>query len=301
MDRLCCLARAALLSASLLALPLGAQESRFERTVDALQLAEAPLRADFASIALAELSEIYLAEADLARSESRLAAGDTDLFHWARAVEQFAEQLLLVQEDVSIGLPVELRRYYREVPAVYVAGRTVMLAHPRQAQQAAFEQRVLARFCAGAPCTRLTGGGEPTAPIPVAPPMAVPAWEFSAAGPLCRYRGLTVQFASAADLARQRTRCVALVTEAEALAAELAWQSRHGVDISWNALAVSATPLRPEHLVMLNTAGDSLLLSLPVINATPGLLEAIGPWLRTRYGEGEPMPVYLDARSLGWD
>ena len=289
------------LVALLLSASVAADSSRFERTVAALQRAELPLRADFAAIALVELTEIYLAEADLARNEAQVPDGDPALRGWSRAVERFAEQLLLVQEDVAFGLPVELRRHDREVPAVSVAGRTVMLAHPRRTQQAAFEQHVLARFCAAAPCARLTGTQAATAPIPVAPAMVSPNWEFSPNGPLCRYRGLAVQFSANGKLAGQRARCAALMQEAETFAAELAWQARHEVDVTWDALAVSATAHRPEHLVLLNDAGESLLISVPLIHSTPGLLDALTPWLRQRHSAGEPASVQLDAGTLGWD
>ena len=296
-----CRACGVLLVALLMSAAAAADSSRFERTVEALQRAETPLREDFSSIALVELTEIYLAEADLARNEAQALQGDPALRGWSRAVERFAEQLLLVQQDVAIGLPVELRRHDREVPAVSVAGRTVMLAHPRRAQQAAFEQRVLARFCTTAPCTRLTGTEAATAPIPVAPSPMSPSWEFSPSGPLCRYRGLAVQFSAGGNLAAQRARCDALMLEAETLAAELAWQARHDVEVTWDALAVSATAHRPEHLVLLNQAGDSLLISVPLIHATPGLLDALTPWLRQRHRAGESASVQLDATTFGWN
>ena len=264
-----CRACGVLLVALLMSAAAAADSSRFERTVEALQRAEPPLRADFASIALVELTEIYLAEADLARNEAQALQGDPALRGWSRAVERFAEQLLL--------------------------------AHPRRAQQAAFEQRVLARFCTTAPCTRLTGTEAATAPIPVAPSPMSPSWEFSPSGPLCRYRGLAVQFSAGGNLAAQRARCDALMLEAETLAAELAWQARHDVEVTWDALAVSATAHRPEHLVLLNQAGDSLLISVPLIHATPGLLDALTPWLRQRHRAGERASVQLDATTFGWN
>lgn len=287
--------------AGLLSFSAAAGLSRFERTVDALQQEDAQLRADFAAVALVELTEIYLAEADLARNEALAENGDLELRSWSRAVERFAEQLLLVREDVAFGLPVELRRHYREVPAVSVAGRTVMLAHPRREQQAAFEQRVLERFCTTAPCTRLTGGQAAAPSIPVAPAPVTPAWSFSPDGPLCTYRALAVQFRAGGDLTAQRTRCTALMQEVEVLAAELAWQSRHAVAVDWDALAVRATPHRPEHLVQLNAAGDSLLISVPVIHDTPGLLGALTPWLKQRHAGNGAVPLVLDATAFGWD
>ena len=98
--------------------------SRFDRTAQALQAAEPQLRARFADIALLELTEIYLAEADLARREAESADDAGELIAWSRAVTQYASGLALLLDDIAFGLPVELRLNSPEVPSITVAGRS---------------------------------------------------------------------------------------------------------------------------------------------------------------------------------
>ncbi|RLQ22346.1 hypothetical protein DWB85_08705 [Seongchinamella sediminis] len=279
-----------------------AESSRYERIVQALESAGPELRASFARSALLELTEVYLAEADLARAEARDSAEANRLMSWSRAVERYAAQLALVLDDIAFGYPVALRRYPREVASVSVAGRTIMLAHPRRQQQAVYEQSVLAHFCGQGRCRELLAPGDQQAAIPMSAGRVAPTWEFTAAGPRCSHQALQLAFSAAVDLGRQRALCQQLMAEAELLATELAWQQRHGVAIDWQALAVRAVPRRPEHLVLLNSAGDSLLATLPLVHGSAGLLQQLVPWLRQRFsGEQAPAPVILQASVLGWE
>ena len=278
------------------------EASRFERTVDALVEADDELRHRFANLALMELAEVYLAEADLARSEARDSEKSARLRGWSRAVERYAEQLLLVREDIELGFPVELRSYAREVPSITVAGRTVFLAHPRRSQQGAFEQSVLTQFCTGSTCTALTVENEAgDVPIPMSPGLVNPEWAFSAQGPVCRYRGLSLQFSAAGQLPQQRALCQQLMQESALLATELAWQRRHGVVVDWDSLVLRATPQRPEHVVLLNNAGDSLLITLPLIYSTDGLVKTLVPWLQAYGNRDGPPDMALQAGDLGWE
>ena len=68
------------------------------------------LATEFATVALAELAESFIAEADLARNEAEEATeGSEKLRAWAWGVDQYSEQLLLVMEDVGLGFPVDIR------------------------------------------------------------------------------------------------------------------------------------------------------------------------------------------------
>ena len=288
------------LSADLAAAQVAGPDSRFERIVRALQSAEPALTSEFASTALLELVEVYLAEADLARREAEQASEADRLSSWSRAVEQYAGQLSLVLEDVDLGFPVDLRLHPREAVSVSVGGRTIMLAHPRHGQQPVYEQSVLQGFCGNGLCRTLIDEEEALEPIPMSAALVTPHWEFASSGPRCSYRNLAVSFTQGGSIARQRALCQQLMQEAELLATELAWQQRHKVDIDWEQLSLAPVPLRPEHLVTLNRAGDSLLVSLPLLNGTEGLLAQLTPWLQSRHAEEIPQ-VHLDAGNLGWE
>lgn len=276
--------------------------SRFQRTVNYLQDAIPEEKADFALVALTELAAVYIAEADLARSQAA-GKGDTArsrLWGWSVAVDQYASQLLLVLDDVEQGFPVELRPGEHGDVTLTVADRVVMLGHPRPDQQAAYEQRVLMDFCGGRDCERITVSETAQAPVPLSSARASPLWNFTERGPICSSEGLEVHFQSSENLSTLRGLCEQLIVEATALAGELAWQSRHGVAIDWDGLVASATPGRPEHLLRVNAAGDSVLLTMPLLYASANLLADIKPWLYARVtGEGSAA-VRLHAADYDW-
>ena len=275
--------------------------TRYQRTVDALQLADDSLRGRFATTALLQLAEVYMAEADLARREAEEVGESAKLRGWSQAVDQYAAQLVLVMDDIELGFPVELRNNPMEVPSVAVGGRVIMLAHPRSGQQPLYEQAVLQAFCTGDTCARLTAELEGHEPIPVSTVQVKPRWEFGPDGPVCRYRGLSLQFSSAGDLAQQRSLCSQLLQEAESLATELAWQRRHGVDIGWGELSSRAVPGKPLHVVQLNGAGESILLPLPILNGTPALLPKLVPWLQGRHRREGHIELRFSADQLVWE
>ena len=276
--------------------------NRYTRTTLALADAPPQWRSDFASKSLLLLAEIYLAESDLAlrEAEDREGAAAAKLRGWSRAVASYGEQLLLVLDDVELGFPVELLPLGDRGVALQIADRTVMLNHPRADQQAAYELRVLAGFCSIRNCNALTPPAEPE-PIPMTPPTVAVDWQFSDDGPVCSSGGVAIQFNSTANLARVRPLCAQALQELLALELELRWQKRHGVTVDYESLDISATPRRPEHLVRLNNNGDSMLLSLPLLHGSEGLLAAVSNWLYQRVETASrSAPLVLTADQFGW-
>jgi hypothetical protein len=259
------------------------------------------LQADFASTALRELAEVYMAEADLARKQARERESGAKLRGWSSAVDQYASQLTLLLEDIELGFPVELQHNGVESITVMVGGRAVILSHPRKDQQVAFEQRVLLDFCRRNDCKVLTAATDTPQPIPVSASRVKPVWTFTETGSVCSHEGIQVLFASAANLSRSRITCKQLLQEMMTLVDEIAWQRRHGVSVQWHELSIRATPQRPEHLVLLNSAGDSILVTIPLIYSSPHLLEDIVPWIKDRAGTKEPAAIRLDAARYGWE
>ena len=276
--------------------------SRFQRTVNYLQDANPAEQADFALIALAELAAVYMAEADLARAQAagQDNSGRAKLWSWSVAVDQYASQLLLLIDDVEQGYPVVLRPGQHGDVTITVADRVVILGHPRPGQQLAYEQRVLMDFCSGHDCERITVADARPEPIPLSAARANPLWTFTDRGPVCSNEGLEVHFSSVENLSALRGLCEQLAVETAALARELSWQTRHGVEIDWDGLAVSATPGRPEHLLRVNAAGDSILLTMPLLYASESLLADIRPWLHARVTGSDSAAVRLDAADYGW-
>ena len=292
----------------LLAWPASAQQeperaperSRYQRIVVSLQSADDDWRATYAEAALSYLAEIYLAEADLARAQATTEeATDPELLGWSRAVEQYANQLLLVQEDVALGFPAEVYPEALGPPRLVVGGRSVILNHPREDQQLVYEQTVLNEFCRRRDCAALLPAEPASAPIPMSAPTVTPEWRFAAAGPICSGSGIAIQFTASAELSRIKPLCRQLLQELGALRNDIRWQQRHGVVVDWDSLAIVPTPQRPDHLVMLNNVGDTTLLSLPVLHTSQGLLVAVTPWLAAPAG-GPAASLELAARDYGW-
>ncbi len=278
--------------------------SRFYRTVLYLGKSAAEEQATFAIAALSQLAEVYMAEADLARAQAQRNQGNdrAKLYGWSVAVDGYANQLLLLLDEIEEGYPVKLLQSSEGAVTVRVAGRAVMLGHPRPGQQAAFEQRVLADFCAGNDCRRMTASTSDAGmqPVPLSRASVSPNWSFSERGSLCAHGGIELHFDSASELAASREFCKELLREAADLAAEFSWQERHGVVIDWTALRITATPRGPQHLIRLNHSGDSVLLSAPLLFSSPGLLDDLRPWLRSQTSGEQVVTVQLSAASYGW-
>jgi hypothetical protein len=278
---------------------VGAQQSRFQRTVQHLQGESPALRADFAAIALGLLGQAYATEARLAGAPGT-AARSNGKRGWALAVSQFARQMPLLVDDIELGFPVHLNIGADRTVAVTVADRTVMLNHPRINQQGAFERDILQSFCATVRCDAFWPADEPAAPIPFTVASITPEWAFTPQGQVCSYRGLGVRFDAARNLANARVICEQFLQEAVTLREELAWQQRHAVIIDWDNLDIQAAPHRPEHMVRLNAAGDTVLVTIPVLYGNPELVASILPWLQQPFAGQSQLRLELDAARFGW-
>lgn len=276
-------------------------QNRFQRTVFVIQHVADETRADFARSALRELTEAYIAEADLARSQAVEKGGSKKLLGWSRAVDRYAAQLLLLLDDIDLGFPAEVAVSGPGGVSVSVAGRVVILTHPRADQQAAFEQRVLRDFCARHDCKSLTASATPGEPIPLSGSQVKARWTFEESGPVCSHEGLALYFGTMHNLARSRSICEQLMREAATLAGEIAWQRRHGVRVDWQRLEIRSTPRRPEHLVVLNAEGDSILATLPLLYGSSVALRDLQPWIDARFSGGSPPVVTLQAARYGWE
>jgi len=280
--------------------PVIRDSSRFQKITLALQDANTKMASEFATTALTILTEIYIAEADLAKNEAKDSEDSGKLVTWAAAVEQYASQLSLMLEDVDTGFPVSISPAGNDFAIIAVAGRFIILNHPRADQQSAFEHRVLGEFCSRENCEKLIPSNESPAPIPVSAPVVSPTWNFTAEGPACSSGGVTVQFSSTGQLASLRSICNQFFQELSSLATEIMWQQRHAVTVDWEVLAIRATPQRPEHTVILNAAGDVILLSLPLLHSSENLLAAVTHWLRAKTLASEEIRLSIDAASYGW-
>ncbi|MEQ9464798.1 MAG: hypothetical protein RJQ10_14135 [Haliea sp.] len=288
-------------------LATAAELSRFQRLAISLVDAEPASRSRFARIALLEMAEIHLAEAGLARNQSTQGSQPERLLGWARAVEGYAGELLRLHEAVEEGVPVAVLPVPIADTGIVVGERSIIISHPRKDQQQVLEQAILQSFCGQEDCLLLLAAQvEPALkPIPETRSSRPPDWSFTASGPVCEQSGLRVRFPMAGarspgSLVQYRSLCRQLFAELQLLVAELRWQQEQGVVPDWSAIVISPIPHRTEHSVVLNGSGDSLLLAVPLLYGTAGLLPRILPWLQSLVASGDPELVLLEAGELGW-
>ncbi|MYM61756.1 hypothetical protein [Pseudomaricurvus sp. HS19] len=268
----------------------------FASTVAALQGADPQWRADFARIALTQLAEAYIHEAELALTDPKLTPGERR--RWSRGVEQYGNQLLFLQMDIEAGQEVNLYMAPATGAVLEAGGQQVVLTFPRPRQQLVYEQTVLEQYCQLRDCSQLAPGSA----LPASPRTdgsVTPLWSFTEAGGRCSYDGLKLQFSRGGNLSEQRQFCHALLVEVMALVNELIRQQQYGVHIDWLRLSVTAVRQGEEHAVRLNSSGDSVLLPLPVMAGLPQLLPRLHPWLAGK-SRGEAASLTLSAGDIGW-
>lgn len=274
--------------------------TRFQRTVQYVQEAAPELRSDFAATALTSMANAYLQEAQLAREQAQRAGKYSHLWAWSANVDRYADQISLLLEDIELGLPVDLSLAGGKSLAITVADRTIIVSHPRLNDQSAFEQGILTAFCASNDCDQFAPDNGANEPIPVAAARIRPNWTFTAQGSLCAYRGITVQFDNARSMADSRRICEQLLQEIMALAEELAWQQRYAVTIEWERLVVHPIQHSTEQSVQINTLGDTVLVAIPMLYRSAGLLQQLIPWMRAQVNGQQGVNIELRADKYGW-
>ncbi len=285
--------------------------SRFDRLAMALTASAAEERADFARDALSELYAVYSAESDLARRDTRghqtRRGADRQ---WARSVDAFSGRLVDALDWIDSGARVEVNhQHFGTELWLPEADIRVLLEHPRQTQQGAYEQQVLSSFCRRRRCDLLLApdqpaqrgydGGSGRQAIPQHGGTVILAWSFSLDGPACESRGLRLQFPAGRSVDGVRQSCRELHHELDAMLEGIRWQRRRGVTLDWGQLSLLPLSGRPGHQLRLNRAGDVLLLEAPLVASSPGLLSAVNGWLRQRAETGEGR-MTLEAAHWPW-
>jgi hypothetical protein len=268
----------------------------------AANIADGPamLRADLARIAIDELAMAYADEAARARRDKRRRAQQSDLWRWAAAVEGLAAEYSALAATITFDTPVEINVGPDDDLHLVVAGRSVVVGNPRMREQAAFEQRVIARFCELNLCRDLLD--EPDLPVTAtaaARRHAEPQWSFSQqAGPVCSTDdGLEFQFRNMEDIGRKREACARVAAELNTLAMAIAQDVAGGIRVDWNRLVIQHLPDGDEQ-VILNGEGDYLRLSLPLLVARQELINVVRPWLAAKVSGQRYTLVVLNAGRL---
>ena len=275
-------------------------DTAFNRLLSALQTAPPQLRMEFARLALWHLAEAYLAEAELARSAQGENAGER--MRWARSVEGYAQDLLLLMRDMEQDPDVSIQLLPTADAVVTVRGSRTMLTFPRPAQQLSFEQSLVEQFCQMQDCDALAITGfaaaQQSEPASATVDMNLD-WAFTEDGTRCSHKGIDLLFPPDSNSGTIREFCTALFHEVETLSVELTKLQQFGVVIDWQNLASTWIEDPFAQAVQLNAAGDNLVLHLPVIHGHPKLLPALRGWLADQ-ANGRASALSLSARDLDW-
>ena len=253
--------------------------TEFARIVAALKTAPPEWRMEFASLALTELADAYLSEADLAQADQQ--GNLVKKRRWSRAVQRFADQLLLLKMQVEQDQDVSFQLSSATETVVEASGQQAMLSYPRPGQQLAFEQKLLEVFCQQRDCSSLSSTVPASEPKPVATDIT-PDWAFTEDGLECSFQGLSFRFAFDQASGNLREHCIALFREVGRLTHELSDLQQFGVVIDWQDISIQPTRIAEEQAVQLNASGDTVLLPIPLLQANPKLLPLLLPWLAER-------------------
>jgi len=275
--------------------------SRLNRIAVAISKEAEPVRADFARLAIGEMTAAHVTEAEHARQDARARKGDRrrELLRWAAAVDDYAAELAAVAETLTPETAVDISIGHDNSVYLNIGGRPVVVGTPRAREQSEFEQRIIERFCASYRCGNFVADLEPAA-APVRVRGQPPSWSFSQyAGPACSTAdGLELQFRTMQDLQRKREICATLVAELYQLLAAIDTEAGAGVRTDWNRVEIRGSPNAEQHLVVLNGGGDTLQLALPGLAAVPDFLRRSLPWLAAREKGESYHLVLLNADSL---
>jgi hypothetical protein len=257
------------------------------------------LRVDLAQIALTELAATYDDEARRARQDMRTRAKKPGLGRWSAEVQSLAEDYRALAESISQYTTIDINIGAENSLYLTIDGRLVAVSSPRMNEQSAFEQNIIAQFCALNRCEELLEMPMAAAAKTVADRAGTTRWSFSQnAGPVCEGTdGLQFQFSNMDNLGRKRDVCARTVTELNTLTAALATKLEFGVRIDWERIMIRSLP-GGEEQVTLNREGDYIQQSLPTLAQRRDLFRLVRPWLAAK-AKGTPYPmVVLNAGRL---
>jgi hypothetical protein len=263
-----------------------------------LQDAPPALRSDFALAVLSELIPVYRREAVRARSEFQRTSTHRDSSRWAAAVDALVRDLQRLLEGLSPETPVQVTAQDPQTLYVIVDGNPVLLTGPRANENTLLEQGVMERFCSRNDCNDLVGDRQLEASV-VGHSESAALWRFNdPAGPVCASGdGLELQFRNDTNLREKRQACTEIMAELNVLANRLRSRIRSGKAVDWNRLAVDPTAGTDLQRIILDGAGDYVLMSLPSLERAHTLFVQILPWLAARVGDKRYNLVILNTET----
>ncbi|MBA6411672.1 hypothetical protein H2508_00870 [Parahaliea sp. F7430] len=276
--------------------------SRYHRIAYHLTKGKEQELRQFALIALDQLAEAYSAEAELARREFRGTTSDSAKNRgWAVSVKRYSDYLHRVSDAlIAARAPVTMSVDELAPVLLKVGDYRLMLSHPRDGQQSAFEQAVLTKFCQHNLCHQLLAGQTVPSAALAAIRASLLTWEFSSDAISCSAADLHLHFGAGEAISTVKRLCQQLFTELEALSIEFKQQREQGVVIDWAQLSIEAVDQQGLHLIHLNSTADAALLELPLLASMPALMQAISDWFAEVDRQQKPLHLDLQASDYRW-
>ncbi len=238
-------------------------------------------RIEFVIVALEEMSSAYKTEAqaiDVAAAPDR--STRNHLARWRMATLKYADSLDQLNHSIHRNSEIQIVIDSQNLLRLNVDYRPVIIAGPRIDQPQSLARRIVERYCLGKACSTLTENGPPQTISEVDEVFAT--WNFAQdkAPTLHTRDGLSFSFRSAADLGERKQACLSLIKELRVLSENIGYFRDHGIWVDWNAIKVyQLTDSKLQHVV-LNRAGDYVLLQVPELSRKPLVLSDAIPWLR---------------------
>lgn len=261
------------------------QPSALVQVVEGLREAPPWAHLDLATLMLEALIEAYTEELDRSAAErGRDPARERRLVRWRQAMEAELRQLQHFRLRLSVSEDVRVSADRQGQVLLLVDGSPLLVSWPRVRGQGLREAALVERFCALHECPAPAQEGDARG---VGTPAQVrgawsltqvdgPGWE-SEGGVRCAFPDLQ-------DRPAREARCRALAADLETLARALAQVRREGARIDWQGIRMEDEPGGGVQRVVVNEAGDYLLLPLDALSAESVEWRAVSRWLERRVG-----------------
>lgn len=253
--------------------------SRLART---LETEPEAVRGDFAAVALSEMIIAYELEFDNLSVPGQVSRAEiAKQARWARALQQYLDELYAARDDLDAGVAVELLVSPPAALQLMIGDRLVAVESPRIDQPQLLAQLIVQVYCDSFVCD--ADLLEPPSPA-VASFGDRGGWSF-VAGQGSTYEtadGLGFMFADVRERSRKEQVCLQVGEELNRLAKALAGARRRGIKVDMQALRIISSGRGDDQLVVLSKFDDTLRLQLPALSDAPGVVAVARDWITAR-------------------
>ncbi len=263
--------------------------------VDHLAGADPVERLRFAAIALDEHARAYEAELRAEAQDARPRSDPQSIRRWRAAAAASIAELREVGAALALSADVTIFVDPGATLRFILARRTVIVDAPRIADARELNERIVARYCRAAHCPDLIAPGRPGRDPSPEPVRAT--WSFAAGRPAVveTSTGLDFHFSDPSALATRRAEVTRLAGALQAAARELAWYRDRGAPIEWSVLHLTRRAEDGAAVLVVNRAGDYLVLDLPPLTLPR---EPLANWFRARLAGRTYHHVFASAEQV---